>query len=474
MNSVRSVLKIIFLFITTLQSYAQDNFLSELKITGEKINHYWIEVKDYEAAFEQYRILEALLEKVSSEDFPDKAGCYAVAGNAFYFFKDYPKAIYYFSKALSEKENNLNMGSLHHARNGLGLCFRDGYRDYDRSDSCFLAIIQRNRVGDFKEDFCEPFDGMAQGNIGYNMLLRGDYDGAITWLQNSLSTMVKYGDLGFAAGVANDLADCYLRKGDLFRTKLYIDLAGDYCKSALPRYGRLIRIYEIWSRYYTAVGNAPLSLTYLDSTLQATKQLEEEFNAMLLLRMEQKESAKQHQELAREQEVRRHIQIRLLIISTAFILLAIMSVLLYLLFRSNRAAYRALVRKSREWALVPPRPTEPDAEEISLMQEIERVMLEDNLYRDTALSVDVLAHRLGTVRHHVSMAINHCLNKSFSTFINEYRVKEVIRLMSQDFAHTYTLESLAFEAGFNDPRNFYRVFKKITGLSPAAFRKNIF
>ena len=103
------------------------------------------------------------------------------------------------------------------------------------------------------------------------------------------------------------------------------------------------------------------------------------------------------------------------------------------------------------------------------MKEIERLMTEEKIYRDSLLSIDSLAQRLGAKKYHVSEAINHCMEKNFNTFVNEYRIKDAIRLLSEKNAQIYSIEGIAFEAGFSDRRNFYRVFKKMTGLSPTQF-----
>lgn len=37
----------------------------------------------------------------------------------------------------------------------------------------------------------------------------------------------------------------------------------------------------------------------------------------------------------------------------------------------------------------------------------------------------------------------------------------------------FTVDAVAFDAGFNDRKNFYKVFKLVTGLSPTKFRRNL-
>ena len=100
-------------------------------------------------------------------------------------------------------------------------------------------------------------------------------------------------------------------------------------------------------------------------------------------------------------------------------------------------------------------------------------MQEDKLYKDAECSIDLLAKKLEAKRHYISNAINRCTNKSLSTYVNEYRIKEAIQLLSKNDADAPTIDAIAFDIGFNDRHIFYRVFKKITGVSPTEFRRLI-
>jgi YesN/AraC family two-component response regulator len=107
------------------------------------------------------------------------------------------------------------------------------------------------------------------------------------------------------------------------------------------------------------------------------------------------------------------------------------------------------------------------------MKEIEKVMQEDKLYRNAELSMDLLTRKLHAKRHYIATAINRCTNKSFNTFVNEYRIKEAIQILSKNSTGAFTIDAIAFDVGFNNRINFYRVFKIMTGLSPTEFRKNV-
>lgn len=112
----------------------------------------------------------------------------------------------------------------------------------------------------------------------------------------------------------------------------------------------------------------------------------------------------------------------------------------------------------------------PSDADIDLMNKIGNLMNEEHLYKTIDLSLDMLALRLGQTRHNVSGALNRS-GKSFYTYINECRVREAIRILSDPAFDKLTIDGIAFESGFNDRTNFYRTFKKATGLSPASFRK---
>ncbi len=58
--------------------------------------------------------------------------------------------------------------------------------------------------------------------------------------------------------------------------------------------------------------------------------------------------------------------------------------------------------------------------------------------------------------------------KSFSTFLNEFRVGHANRLLAEN---KVKISSIAQECGFNNLSNFNEQFKKITGYTPKEYRK---
>ncbi|MDR3060562.1 MAG: helix-turn-helix domain-containing protein [Dysgonamonadaceae bacterium] len=150
---------------------------------------------------------------------------------------------------------------------------------------------------------------------------------------------------------------------------------------------------------------------------------------------------------------------------------------------------RELVRKNQEWANVKTlhatslpdagqettgekiTPAAPDEADWAIMDEIEK-LIAAGLYKDSNLSLDMLAEKTGQNPTYISKAVSRCAGKNIKTYINEYRIKEAIRILSDENSAGISVEDLAFDSGFNDRKTFHRIFRNITGLSPTDFKKN--
>jgi len=93
-------------------------------------------------------------------------------------------------------------------------------------------------------------------------------------------------------------------------------------------------------------------------------------------------------------------------------------------------------------------------------------------YLDGELTIHVLARRLKISRHILTEILNNELGKNFYQFINEYRIEQAKKMLTnKSFSHL-AIESIGFDCGFNSKSTFFTVFKSFTGLTPMQF-KNI-
>jgi AraC-like DNA-binding protein len=100
--------------------------------------------------------------------------------------------------------------------------------------------------------------------------------------------------------------------------------------------------------------------------------------------------------------------------------------------------------------------------------------VEDNKpYLDRDLSINDVSSMTGIQRHHITQVLNEKHKRNFFTFINEYRVKEVIERFSDPKYNHYTILAIAFDSGFNSKTTFNSIFKSQTGSTPSEFREKV-
>jgi len=102
---------------------------------------------------------------------------------------------------------------------------------------------------------------------------------------------------------------------------------------------------------------------------------------------------------------------------------------------------------------------------------LKQVMEKEKLFLNPSLSIDSLSVKLSISRHHLSQVLNNRLEKSFTEYINELRVQEACRRLSDPANFKYTIASVAFDCCFNSIATFNEVFKKHYQTTPSKFRQ---
>ncbi|MDE6854415.1 MAG: helix-turn-helix domain-containing protein [Muribaculaceae bacterium] len=122
----------------------------------------------------------------------------------------------------------------------------------------------------------------------------------------------------------------------------------------------------------------------------------------------------------------------------------------------------------------PYRTTRLSDEECRRLQSVvERIMTEERPYLNPDLKSRELADMAGTTSHALSYLFNQYLKKSWSDYVNEYRVAEFKALVAGDEeVSRYTLSALSQKCGFSSRASFFRRFKSIAGITPAEYMKN--
>ncbi len=100
---------------------------------------------------------------------------------------------------------------------------------------------------------------------------------------------------------------------------------------------------------------------------------------------------------------------------------------------------------------------------------LEVLMKEDRQYINPNLKLIDLASDLNILPHTLSQLLNDNLGKSFSTFVNEYRIDHAKKILQNNV--NLTLEAIGYDCGFNSKSTFFSTFKKMTGQTPSVYQK---
>lgn len=104
---------------------------------------------------------------------------------------------------------------------------------------------------------------------------------------------------------------------------------------------------------------------------------------------------------------------------------------------------------------------------------LDQEMKRNKPYRNPNLKVAELASLIGTTSHSLSYLFNQYLEKNYYDYINEYRVEEFKALILKEEYAKYTLTALAELCGFSSRASFFRSFKKVTGITPNEYIKQV-
>ena len=114
-----------------------------------------------------------------------------------------------------------------------------------------------------------------------------------------------------------------------------------------------------------------------------------------------------------------------------------------------------------------------DASAEAIVLALKTFMEKERPYADPSLTLTGLAKRLSVSPHNLSEAINSRINKKFYDLINEYRIVQVKKDLSDPSKRDLKILAIAFDAGFNSKASFNEIFKSSTGLTPSEYRNRL-
>lgn len=302
----------------------------EARATYVLARYYWEEVGNYELSFEQYLYLSELLRHIPAREFPDKLIYLFRLGESYFFFGEYAQAIPWFKEALRIEPIEYNQTYQNSSRNTLGLCYQK-MNMLDSSDYYFNQILHAGAGKNF-----EAWEGIAKGNLGYNLYLRKQYEQAIPFLQSDIATAEKLEDWSLASGSLMPLANIYFTRRQYdqaveaaLKAQNYIRQTGDY--------KRLAELYPLMARISALDRKPDAVAAYIDSALIVRDSLSRKFNTIKLLKAAQKMELEKHRNALKDTENQK--KINKLERNTFLAILLLLAVVGWVVYANQRRRY---------------------------------------------------------------------------------------------------------------------------------------
>ena len=251
----------------------------------------------------------------------------------------------------------------------------------------------------------------------------------------------------------------------------------------------IVSILHLKQEYYSSHGNTALAREY---ELKYYKAKDEFINRSKLLSVDQQKFLLDLEELGEEvKELETQQRIRDLVIAGIGLLaLLVIGILAYVWrnYKSTQQRNLLLFQKNQELLALEAQEKERKAQlaetkkyksspmddpaKGELLQRLCGIMESNAEIYDDGFTLDQLASLVGSNPNYVSQVINEKKGCNFNAFVNEYRIKEACRRLTDSEQYGgLTIEAIGQSLGFKSRTNFTAIFKRFTGMTPAAYQR---
>jgi tetratricopeptide (TPR) repeat protein len=405
--------------------------------------------------------------------------------NVYAYWGKYDQAKIYLQQSAEIAKTQNDRAALEITLNNLAYV----YQETGNLDSALMLYRQSAEIA---EDLGR-YGNLAVRKINMGLLYyqKGDYDTAAKYVKEGLETNRKLGIKLSVSGALLNLGTIYLAKGDTKQSGLYLDEA---LETAQELNARIIleKVYEARSKLFEKTGDYKRSLeNYRKFIILKDSVFSEQSQEKLAEMQARYETEKKQQQIElllkdnqlQKTELRKN-QIKLFSLIGGVAILAISALIIWLMYVQKARANRTLVEKNLELMKQDEKPvaleTETiarpgvsDAEESRILRDLEKIVKADRVFTRKQITLADLAAQIQTNTSYLSRIINEHYKMNFSNFLNLYRIREAQRMFAGNLHLTMTLEGIADSIGFQSRSTFNTAFKKITGVTPSVYLKNL-
>jgi len=438
---------------------------------------------DYESSMEQYvkfaKMSDALNDSIYIID------SYLSLGGVYREMEQYEKASTYFESAL--KLNHLVKDDVMYARLYNQIAMLEKYKgNYDTAIEMYQKTFAYSEKINWKKGMAA-----ALSNIGNVYMLLEDYDVALNFHLESLEMEEELNHHYGMMCSKNTLGELYYLLGNFSKSETYLNEALAMAEDE-NNHDLLSKVYAHLIDLYKAEGKSELAIAAYDEMIAHKDSLYNAESVQKISEVETKYQTRKKEneikllsvenQLKDSQNLRQKSFIRMLVLILLLIIAS--SIMFFVMYLKKQRAYQSLVKQNVAAAEADIKLAKCNADDSSekvslsdekkdeLIPEIERLMMKEKIFEQSDLSLESFSKALNSNRQYVSQLINEKYKKSFTQFVNEFRIRQARIYLTSDAYDKYTLEGIAGLVGFHSRSAFIASFKKFTGVTPSFYKKN--
>ena len=154
-----------------------------------------------------------------------------------------------------------------------------------------------------------------------------------------------------------------------------------------------------------------------------------------------------------------------------FIILLVVGIVFYLKLRTSYRKIFQLNHTSQDKPIHDKISSEIDNNDQKLyllFTEIQQLMESEKFYLKPSITISDVSTAIGSNDKYISLAVNKFARMNFSHYINTLRIQEAKKKLLERNTES-SIHEIAIACGFGNASSFIRVFKQITGLTPAYY-----
>ena len=260
-------------------------------------------------------------------------------------------------------------------------------------------------------------------------------------------------------------------------------------------------VYLLLSACYDRLGEPKEALEYYKKyTAESFRLYNEDKERTEKELMVRYETEKRNKELAQKNMLLQKEQNRVMALVGITFVVLIVVLLFYINYRRKNRLYKQIVRESVDWLAKERQFSKRIAEQEKQLQELigkagavdggrysgsslnkdsqqelfgrlERLMQNDQVYKNSLFTREKMAELLGTNRTYLSQTINEQTGLTFTHYMNKYRIEEARTILADPQDDT-PIKAIAADLGFSSVTTFYTLFKAAVQMSPDQYRKH--